>query len=212
MVRENKRRLALTSVIILLPILVGLVLWNSLPDRVAIHFDINNEPNGWCGKGFAVFGLPCVLLALHWFSIAVTFRDPKRENIHGKMMALLFWLCPAVSLMASAVTYSYALGVGLDVGFIVMLFMGLMLLVLGNYLPKCQPNHVVGIRLPWTLRDPENWRRTHRLAGWSMAAGGVLILATACFRVYWLFAGLLILSVLLPVVYSGVYHYKHRGR
>ena len=60
MIKANKRLLWVTSLLILLPIAAGLALWPALPGQIAIHFGVNNEPDGWSGKPFAVVGLPCM--------------------------------------------------------------------------------------------------------------------------------------------------------
>ena len=93
-----------------------------------------------------------------------------------------------------------------------MLLLGVMFIAIGNGLPKCKQNHTLGVRLPWTLQDPENWRRTHRVAGWSMSVAGVLVLATAYLRIPWLFFGILTLALLLPALYSFIYHRRHTSR
>lgn len=210
MLKKNKWILLLTSVVILLPVAAGLILWDRLPDQIATHFGTDNVPNGWSSKAFAIFGLPGITLALHWFAIFITQADPKRKNINGKMLMLLFWICPSVSVLLGALTYIHAMGMKPDVGLFVMLFLGLMFLLLGNYLPKCQQNYSLGVRIPWTLADPENWRKTHRFAGWTMSIGGVLILATAFFQNPWLFFAIVMLACFLPCVYSYVYYRKHR--
>ena len=57
MIRQNKKMLLLTSIITLLPVFIGLFLWNQLPDSVATHFGLDNQPDGYSSKAFAVFGL-----------------------------------------------------------------------------------------------------------------------------------------------------------
>lgn len=202
MMKKNKRMLLITSVAILLPILAGMVLWDDLPDKIAIHFGADNQPNGWSSKAFAVFGLPAITLGLHWIAVLGTAADAKRKNINEKMMTLFLWICPSISLVLSALTYTYAMGMEPDIGFFVMLLLGVLFMVLGNYLPKCRQNYTVGIRLWWTLNDPANWQRTQRVAGWSMSIGGVLILATAYFRIPWLFFAIVCAFIFLPIFYS----------
>ena len=68
MIRQNKKMLLLTSIITLLPVFIGLFLWNQLPDSVATHFGLNNQPDGYSSKAFAVFGLPLILLAVQLLS------------------------------------------------------------------------------------------------------------------------------------------------
>ena len=65
MIRQNKKMILFTSVITLLPIFIGMFLWNQLPDSIATHFGVNNQPDGYSSKAFAVFGLPLILLAVH---------------------------------------------------------------------------------------------------------------------------------------------------
>lgn len=57
------------------------------------------------------------------------------------------------------------LGYSMMSGLLAQIFMGVVMIVIGNYLPKTHRNYIIGIRLPWTLENDENWRKTHRLAG-----------------------------------------------
>ena len=81
MIRQHKKMLILTSVITLLPIVIGLILWRQLPSSVATHFGVDNQPDGYCSKAFAVFGLPVIMLLFHLICIVATNIDPKRKNI-----------------------------------------------------------------------------------------------------------------------------------
>lgn len=212
MIKKHKKMLILTSIVILLPIFAGLILWNDLPDVIVTHFGAHNEPNGWSSKGFAVFGLPVIVLTIHWLAVTATVFDAKSKNIHHKMLSVLLWICPSISLVLSAVTYTYAMGIPVDVGFIVMLLLGVLYIVLGNYMPKCRQNRSLGMRVSWTLSDPGNWQKTHRVAGWALLSGGVMILATAYFRIPWLFFSILAVTLLVPVLYSYVYYRRHQAR
>ena len=62
MIKDNKGKMILGSVIILLPIFVGVALWDKLPEQVPTHFDSKGQVNGWSSKDFAVFGLPLILM------------------------------------------------------------------------------------------------------------------------------------------------------
>ena len=110
MIRQNKKLLLLTSVITLLPVFIGLFLWNQLPDSVATHFGLNNQPDGYSSKTFAVFGLPLILLAVHLVCVVATNIDPKSKDINKKIFRVLLWICPLVSLFVSTVIYGYSLG------------------------------------------------------------------------------------------------------
>ncbi len=209
MIKQNKWKLVVTSVTILLPIIVGLVLWNDLPDTIATHWGINNQPDGFSSKTFAVFGLPVILLAIHWVCVFGTKLDPKHQNINPKIFSLVLWICPAISLVMNSVMYVVALGKEVKVGFVAIMLMGILFIIIGNYLPKCRQSYTMGIKLPWTLKSEENWNKTHRMAGILWVIGGVVICVTAVFESIIVFFSIVAIMVIIPTVYSYIYYRKH---
>ena len=95
--KEYKKTMIITSIVILLPILVGLLLWEQLPEEIATHFDFEGTPNGWTSRGFTVFGIPLFLLACQWICVTVTLQDPKRKNMSEKLLRMVFWIIPIAS-------------------------------------------------------------------------------------------------------------------
>jgi uncharacterized membrane protein len=208
--KTHKTTIIITVLLCLVPIAAGAVLWDRLPDPMPVHFGPDNQPNGWASRPFAVFGLPCFIAALELVCVALTNLDPKRRNIPRKNMALVLWMMPALSVLTGALTYAYALGRTVDIGFFVMLALGLLFLVLGNLLPKAGQNYSYGIKLPWTLHDEDNWCATHRFGGYVFAICGVLMMATAFLHNPWVTLGLLLVMLLAPTVYSYLYYRRHQ--
>ena len=205
MIKENKKKLIITSIVILLPILIGIILWNKLPDQVPTHWNAQGEVDGWSSKVFAVFGLPIVLFAVHWMCILVTSVDPKKQNIEGKVLWIVFWICPIISLLVGMLSYGAALGVEFKVDKIMLAIMGIMFIVIGNYLPKCKQSYTVGIKLPWTLNDEENWNCTHRMGGKLWVISGIILLLSMLLPTSAMAIVVLAVvgvSVLVPTVYS----------
>ena len=198
----------LTSIIILAPIVAGLILWDKLPAELATHFGENGEPNGWSSKEFAVFGMPLFLLAVHWFCVAFTGVDPKNKNISDKMITLILWICPVVSIFGCGSTYLYALDNSINTTTIGILLVGCIFLVIGNYMPKMKQSYTIGIKLPWTLESEENWYRTHRFAGYMFMIGGIMTLVAGFLQQFWLVMAALIVASGLPMVYSYVLYKK----
>lgn len=149
MLKENKWKILITTLIVLLPILVGCLLWDRLPDTIATHFGVDNEPNGFSSKAFAVFGLPGIMAALHLFCLVATAVDPKQKNIGKKALGIVFWIMPAISLIMCTMTYAIALGIKVDVGFVALMLIGLELIILGNRMPKAKQNYSFGHQDPW---------------------------------------------------------------
>ena len=206
--KANKKTLIITSIVTILPVLIGIICWNRLPDVMATHFGFNNEANGFSSKAFAVFGLPMILLAVLWVGAFVTAHDPKRQNISPKMFSLMLWIAPVISLVAAATIYPVNLGYELNIAFFSELLSGLMFIIIGNYLPKARQNYTIGIKIPWTLANEENWNRTHRLAGYLWMICGILMILISLTRFVpaeWL-VGIFLIMVLVPCIYSFWLH------
>ncbi|MCI8620096.1 MAG: DUF1648 domain-containing protein [Oscillospiraceae bacterium] len=209
MLKQNKWKILITTLVILIPMLIGCLLWKQLPSAVITHWGANNEADGFSSKAFAVFGMPAILAALHLLCIVMTAADPKQKNIGTKPLGLVFWIIPSITLLIFSIIYAGAMGVQVNVGFFVILLIGVFFILLGNLLPKTKQNYTFGLKLPWTLNDPENWNRTHRFAGWCMVLAGVIILLTAYWQNLWIFLGVLLLAVFAPVAYSFIYYKRH---
>lgn len=207
--KKYRGTLIITSLIILLPVLMGVFLWDQLPAEVATHFDMAGNANGWSSKGFAVFGIPAFLMAVHLICFAATCADPKAKNINDKMMTLVLWIVPVISLLVPVTVYGYALGLQINFSLYGMVFVGVAFIIIGNYLPKCRQNYTMGIKMPWTLSDEENWNHTHRMAGFLWVAGGFVIMANAFLQWVWLFLVVVLVMVLAPMIYSYLYYKKH---
>ena len=208
MIKNNLKMMLITSAVILLPILVGVILWDKLPQNMPIHWNASGEVDGWCNKVFAVFGMPLCMMAIHWLCVVVTLSDPKKQNHSQKMMALVFWLVPALTIVVFTMTYAVAMGKSLQIDAVVSVFSGLLFVVIGNYMPKCKQNYTIGIKLPWTLHSEENWNRTHRFAGRIWVISGLAIILMGFFGLLWIMLGITLIMALVPIVYSYVLHLK----
>lgn len=203
MMKKHLKILILTSLVILLPVAAGLILWNRLPDQMPTHWDINGQVDGWSGKPFAVIGLPLILLSAQWVCALATFyADPKKDNHSDKILQLVLWIMPTMSILLHSLTYAAALGQEVNMNLFMPIFMGLLFTVIGNYLPKCKQNYTIGIKIPWTLNSEENWNKTHRFAGILWVAGGLAIMVTGFFGGVWVFFPIVLLMTIAPMIYS----------
>ena len=207
--KNHKRTIILTTLLCLLPIVAGLIFWDRLPEQLAIHFNSAGEPDNWASKPVAVLLMPVFIAALHLLCLFITAQDPKKQNITGVMKTLMLWICPFISWLCAGMTIGYALESVRNIGAVVCVFLGILFMVIGNYLPKCLPSYTVGIKLPWTLHDEGNWRYTHRIGGWCFMAAGLVTLVSAFFGPVWLPLTALVLAAIVPTVASFLYYKKH---
>ena len=208
MIKKNLKVLILTTVVMLLPILAGLILWDQLPEQMPTHWNAAGDVDGWSGKAFAVFGLPLIMVAAQWLCMLGTAADPKKSNHSEKVLHLVLWIIPVLSVVLHAVTYATALGHAVPMEVVMPILIGLIFTIIGNYMPKCKQNYTIGIKIPWTLDNEENWNRTHRFAGWLWTFCGIGIICTGFFGGFWVFLPITLLMVIAPIIYSYVLHRK----
>lgn len=205
----NKKLVVITSIIILLPILVSLCFWNQLPEQVPIHWNIHGEIDGYTSRFVAVIVLPLVLFVLHFVCAFATMVDPKHKNISDKIWILILSICPVLSILLMYMMVGSALGMEIDVNAILPVFLGVMFVVIGNYLPKCKQSYTVGIKIPWTLNSEENWNKTHRFAGPCWVIGGIMVMFTGLFENEILIMVIALIMVFAPIIYSYMYYVKY---
>ena len=211
MLKENKKQLIISSIITLVPMLVGLILWNMLPDKMATHWGSDGVANGWSSKAFTVFGLPLMMLAMHWVCIFATLKDPKNQGQSQKVFGMVMWIIPIISILMISMTYAIALEMDISIDVVCRLLMGLIFIIMGNYLPKCKQNYTIGIKVIWALRNEENWNKTHRFAGRVWVLGGALLIATLVIPMesfVWMLVGVILVLAFVPMMYSYLYYRK----
>lgn len=212
MIKSDKYKVLISSIITLLPALFGIVFWNKLPDTMATHWGADGNADGFSSKSFAVFGLPIIMLALHWICLIVTSFDKKQKNQSKKALEMIFWIVPFMSLFVNEIMYSISFGRNFNPLTFMPLMLGIMFAVMGNYFPKIKQNRTLGIRIPWTLNNEENWNKTHRFAGKIWVVGG-LILAFSVFLpsklIILIVTAAIAVLVIAPIVYSYRIYKKH---
>ncbi len=213
MIKNNKLKAVISSIIILLPMLFGIIMWNKLPDIITTHFGAGGKADGFSGKAFAVFGIPVILLVLHWLSLIITSLDKRQKEQTKKAVGMMFWIIPIISIFINIVIYSIALGRDVDLELLMPAFLGIFFIVMGNYMPKIKQNSTLGIKISWALHNEENWNKTHRFGGKVMVAGGFIMLLSALlpFEVSIIvFVCVLSFLAIAPIIYSYIIYKQHQ--
>ncbi len=192
----------------------------ALPQSVPTHWNIDGNPDRWGDKSWATFLTPLLMAVFLVVFACLPALSPKHFELDTfrstylyimVLMTALFFYINAVVLQGtwqevSDGPKSFDLGRALIGG--IFLFFALM----GNVMGKVRKNFYIGIRVPWTLASDRVWNDTHRLAAWLMVGVGILGFILVVAGVHTMVAfGLLIGSMIIPVVYSFV-HYKSLER
>lgn len=155
-----------------------------------------------------VFGMPALMTLFHLIAVCATMVDPKKKNISKKMMNVVLWIIPVISWVVLIIVYATALGKTVNIGFIVNILVGAIFIVIGNYLPKSRQNYTVGMKLPWSLDDEENWNRTNRFSGYMFVICGIVFLINAFLLSIIPVIFVIIVGLIVPVIYSYAIYKK----
>ena len=178
-----------------------------LPARVATHWNIHGEPDGYSGRFVGAFVFPLAILGFALLVQVLPKIDPKGKNylkFNDTYWLLINGVLIFMGVMHLAVLGN-AIGAPISVQRVMPVAVGFLFVVVGNYLSRVQPNWFIGIRTPWTLSSDTVWRKTHRLGGWVFVIAGVLFMASALvpgMRAAVPLAVVVIALVLTPVLYS----------
>lgn len=193
----------------LLPILLSLIFYDQMPEKVATHFDVNFVPDGYSPKWQAAFMIPGILFFLNIFVWFMLDNDPRKAGINPIMRRISQWIIPVLSVTVQSAIIFYSIADNVNLVRMIPLMVGVMLMLIGNYMPKCRQNYTAGIRLPWTLSSEENWNRTHRFGGKAMVAGGILLALCSFVKVNLAVVFLIVLLfTAVPVIYSYILYKK----
>ena len=211
MMRKNKWKLIISSIVILLPMLFGLLGEKFLPSEIAVHWGFNGEADGFMSPFPAFIILPIVLLAVHWICMILSMLIDKNEKQNHKIMNMTFWIIPFISLTVCGLIFMIALGYTANISALVYIILAIAFISIGNYMPKTVRNRTMGIKIKWALANDENWNATHRLAGKVYVAAGVLSLLAIPLPMKalpFVLMGIIVLCCIVPTVYSYVFYKK----
>ncbi|MEK7218210.1 MAG: SdpI family protein [Patescibacteria group bacterium] len=183
-------------------------LYPSLPDRIPTHWNFAGVPDQFSPKTYGAWLVPGIALLMAVLFPVFQRFDPKRANYADLLHTWDVLQTAFVGFMAYL--YGITLLATFDpaqsplVGRGVVLGVGALFVVIGNSMGKIRQNWFVGLRTPWTLSDPETWRRSQRFGGWAFVLGGLAVMAEAFFWIHpvLVFFGIVLLVTVLPIAYS----------
>ena len=179
-----------------------------LPETIPTHWNMDGQPDDWSSRAFGALITPVILLFVWGFARVLPAIDPRGANYakFGGAFEAIFDSLMLFLLGMHIVLLRAGLGYPVQIQRIAPFGIGVLLIVIGNLLPRCRPNWFVGIRTPWTLSSDRVWEKTHRIGGRLFVAAGFLIAVAALFWVQWVHV-VLITSILLATAAVLIYSY-----
>ena len=199
--------------IIVIPIAYVAFVWSSLPASIPMHFDLEGNADRY-GSRYELLTMILILTALNvaiYLLLPNIYRiDPKKYA--GENKSRLYHIACAVVIFLAAVLcmiiYSSVRG-NIKQGIQFMIpAMGLLFAILGNYMYTIKPNYFAGFRLPWTLNNDENWRKTHLVGGKLFFGGGLLIAVCGLFASFKISMIIMFVILSLTILITCIYSYR----
>ena len=194
-------------ILLLAPFVASLILWNKMPDIVPIHFNAAGEADDFGPKWINAFLLPGIAFATYLFLLIIPAIDPKKriENTQKPIAAIRIVISLfLIGVYALVMMKSFDLEA--DIGQFVLVSTGILIAITGNYMNSIKPNYFIGIRTPWTLEDPEVWKKTHRFASKLWIVGGLLMTVSAFIPFLkgslFVIIGAIVVLAVIPLIYS----------
>ncbi|MFA4931128.1 MAG: SdpI family protein [Patescibacteria group bacterium] len=204
----------LKLVLILIMVFLSLWFYGQLPEMVPIHWNYAGVPDDYGTKEFAVILFPAMSVGVLILFMLLPMLDPKKEKYQKFQDAyeMIQLVIMAFFTYMYAVTLFAAMNPEINVGQWVVSGIGVMLILIGNYLSKVRQNFFVGIKTPWTLASEEVWNKTHRLGAWCFVIAGLILLVMALMGniLLELFVPAMVVALVVPIVYSYLISVKKR--
>ena len=177
------RTLVISALFVLILLLAFAWLSPHMPARVPAHWDARGQINGYMSPLGAVMTPMVVIVVLAVLTLLLPAISPRGYAIKpfGSIFALIMLAVQAFVLVSALGVLLNAAGHPVQMPLICMLGIGVLFMIIGNYMGKLRKNFFIGIRTPWTLASDAVWERTHRVGGWLFMLAGVasMLLALA---------------------------------
>ena len=201
-----KKELPLIA-IVLLPFIYLAYLWNDLPNKVPIHWNLKGEIDRYGDKSELII-IPILLPLLTYLVFLVVPKiDPKNKlnKMGEKLQSIKFLLTTFMSILALFIIYIAKHQTFTNPNYIVLLI-GLLYLILGNYFKTIKANYFIGIRTPWTLENEMVWKKTHKIGGKMWFIGGLIIIISSLMLEeqinFIIFLVITSIIIIIPIIYS----------
>jgi len=202
---KNNKMLISVVMVLVVTWIVAYIFEPKLPEQVPTHWNSQGEVNGYTSKPWGVYMIPIVSTFTSLLLYVLAKVSPKGFKLKAAetVYELLILIIAIFMLGVMVLTFQAALDESIDINQWIMVGIGALFIVIGNYLTKVPKNFFIGIRTPWTLASDKVWFKTHRVASWTFVIAGMLTLLGGFFAwsMTWM-TGVLVSVVLIPILYS----------
>jgi len=196
-----KKSYLVIIVLILISFGLGAYFFPQMPDKMASHWNIKGEADGYMSKFWGLFLMPIISLGLFLLFLLIPKIDPLKANIEkfrkyfdGFIVLIMVFLFYIYLL-----TIFWNIGIRFNMVQLMTPALGILFYYCGILVENAKRNWFIGIRTPWTLSSEAVWNRTHKIGGRLFKTAGIIAFLGIVFPKY------AILFVIIPVISAAVY-------
>lgn len=210
-----KRKRAILYVLMFLPLAAVLVALPFLPGLIPAHYDFSGQITRW-GSKYEMLLTPAVSILFGYFMLGMGKYSAKREKTGtnnenvclttGIVSLIIFDTITGYIIYTAFNAVESLSSAKIDINQLVMGILGIVMVVIGNVMPKLRMNSVIGLRTIWSMKNEVTWKKSQRFGGISFIAGGAIITAV-CFLLkgmvcFWTVMGILTVILMIDIWYT----------
>jgi len=187
--------------LVLLSFMVSLYFYPLMPEKMAIHWNVQGQVDGYASKFVGLFILPFLFTGIVLLFITIPKIDPLKENIEKfrKYYDGFIILFSAFMVFIHLYIISWNMGIRTSPNMVLPIGLGLLFFYCGILCENAKRNWFIGIRTPWTLSSEKVWEKTHKVGGRLFKACGVISIVGL------LFPSHVAYFILIPVMFAAAF-------
>jgi uncharacterized membrane protein len=202
---------------LVIAVLSSFYFYTNFPEKVPMHWNVAGEVDGWGSRVQGAFMIPALLIGMYFLFLLIPYLDPKKERyaqfvkVYHIFKTFIIFFLLAIYLVASL----NGLGHRIPVGLWTPVLVGLLFIIIGNYMGKIKMNWFMGIRTPWTLSSESVWNKTHRFGGKVFIISGLAMMLMQALPVWLrlpLFIAIMVFILTGTVLYSYIIFKKENRK
>ena len=187
--------------LVLVSFMVSLYFYPLMPEKIAIHWNLQGQVDGYASKFPGLFILPSLLVGIVLLFITTPKIDPLKENIERfrKYYDGFIILFSAFMVFIHLYVISWNIGIRISPNIILPLAFGLLFFYCGILCENAKRNWFIGIRTPWTLNSERVWEKTHKVGGRLFKACGIISIVGLLFPSHATY------FILIPIIFAAAF-------
>lgn len=200
--------------LLLAPFITSMIIWDLVPETVPIHFNIYGEADDFGPKWIILYLIPAIAISIYLMLLLLPHIDPKKRiKSSQKPIAAIRVVTSVFFVGLYIIIVLISMGEVIAIETYIVVAVGFLFLIIGNYLNSVKQNYFIGIRTPWALENSTVWKKTHRLGSKIWMIGGIIILLSPLLGLETILGISIILiaaipMVFIPVIYSYIAYKK----